>query len=146
MAVFFLLHEEILLHSYMKNYLINFQMVAYFTQVLKITNWKRTFQIIDWWKWHILSICSNQAAIQVSFQTSYFFSFAGGIMQYSSHSLCSLMCVWEKRQNDFYASGEMAGMAGMNDDYQDFHCEGKWAENAVAERILQSNASTGVLA
>lgn len=56
------------------------------------------------------------------------------------------MCAWEKKQNDFYASGEVAGMAGMNDDYKDFHCEGKWAENTMAERILQSNASTGAVA
>lgn len=41
MAVFLLLHSKV------KNYLINFQMVAYFTQMLKITNWKSTFQIID---------------------------------------------------------------------------------------------------
>lgn len=134
------------LHSYMKNYLINFQMVEYFTQMLKTTNWKRTFQIIDWWKRHIWIICSNQATIQVSFQTSYFFSFTGGIWQYSSHSLCSVMCAWQKKQNNFYASGEMSGMVGMSDDYQDFHCEGKGAENTMAERILQSNPSTGAVA
>lgn len=119
----------LLVRSYLKNYLINFLMAAYFTQMLKITNWKRTFPIISWWKWHILSTFSNQAAIQVSFQTSYFFSFPGGIPQYSSHSLCSLRFAWERKQNDFHAPGEMAGMAGVNDDYQDFHCEGKWAEN-----------------
>lgn len=56
------------------------------------------------------------------------------------------MCAWEKQQNDFYASGEMTGMAGMNDDYQNFHCEGKWAENMMAENVLQSRASTGAVA